>query len=451
MLGLQLGEEINGYLAVIKGESAVYITAVPMTAVVFPVFFLLVFFAVSGILIFPYIVICGVLGFTDHANNLPTRIMGAVLGALQGFLIAAVVLVPVDGMVDVAQEAVTYVEENHPDFKNTNQITSLYYGNIDTLYENPLLDIVDDNFGFIYDQMTTIEVHGETVHVVKAVDDLLELYVYYGELGGEEGFDYKNMTAHDKSVIDEMINRFGDDQLMTVIVSNAFQSIGDATQSGAFKLEIDEPLKSLMTDLLKTFSTSNEDTIEGDLHTFSEVYYLMSREGVFNAGDINQMFTVFLTLDENGDSAFKRLCGILDLNPRYEHMSDRLSNMAMDMLLQNSGVEQDVVETIENVKTTVNDVLSIEKESFETPEEYKAAVNEEVSTTLTDNGIALDDEQLDQLTDYIIKEKEENGKTEFTDADMADFLAKYYDIYAGTGKLPELPEDVVIPGDVVIP
>jgi len=444
MLGLSFNETITSYLEVIEGEDAAYIMSVPLTVVIIPVCFVLMVAFVTLVLNLPYMVVCGALGFTKQANGPIKRILGGALGALQGVFIAALILTPVAGMIDIAKEAVTYAETDHPDFQNTEKISKLYHDNIDTVSENPVLNIVDNAFGSIYDNFTTVDVEGEKVRISTAVDDMVELYVYYGELGGEGKFDYKNPTPEDKVILEKMIDSFGDDRLMTVIVSDFFKALGTSSASGAFVLGIDEPLKSLMTSLLVTFATVDEENVEGDLYTFCDVYYLLATEGIFGCDSKDDMFVEFLKLDENGNTVFKRLCLTIETNPRYTHTAATVSNIGMELLLNDAGVDQDTVEALTDVKNTVNEVLNIDKESFETEEQYKEAVNTEISNTLTNNGIELEPEQMDQLTDYIIQQKEETGKTEFNDSDMADFIAKYYDVYS-KGQEGTLPPDLELP------
>lgn len=447
MLGLTFNEEVTSYLEVIEGQDAIYILSIPLTVVVIPLCFLFTMGSLIIILSIPHMIICGALGFTRGANGPIGRLLGGAVGAAQGLFIAALIIMPVAGVVDIANEAVTVAETEHPGFKNTDQISKLYHENVDTVASNPVLKAVNGTFGYIYDGFTTIDVEGEELHIETAVDDIVELYVYYGELGGGEKFQPNRPSENDKKIIDDMINSFGDDRLMTVLVSDFFRALGTSSESGAFVLQLDEPVKTLMSALLTTFATVDEENIEDDLHTFAKVYYLLADEKALDSSDISQKFTVFLNLDENGNSAFKRLCMILEENPRYAHMSTTLSTIAMDMLLQNSGIDKDTVETLNEVKNTVNEVLNINKEDYETPEEYKEAVNENLSQTLIDNGIELEEEQMDEITDYIIQHKEETGKTEFTDADMADFMAKYYDVYAKgqEGGIPTIPPGIEIP------
>jgi hypothetical protein len=110
---------------------------------------------------------------------------------------------------------------------------------------------------------------------------------------------------------------------------------------------------------------------------------------------------------------------------------------------------------VENVKAGLNTALAIDPETFETEEEYKAAVSDSLGQTLEENGIGLTDSQLEIVTDFVIEEME--GVDEVTNAYIAEFVTKYYDAYT-SGKLDdvlpddtEIPEDFEIPEDVEIP
>ena len=449
LFGFQLGDNVKALLETIPGEDIIYVVAVPMSIIIFPWAFVSLFITISCILVLPYIIICGVLGFSCLANSPATRILGAVLGGIQGAFIAAIVLVPFTGLLGVATEAVTYAETDHPGFKNTIQVSDLYHENLDLVVDNPIIKAVDEHCGFIYDEFTTITVEEETIDVITVIDDSLELYVYYGELGVGDGFDFKKLTPENKVIIDQMINSFGDDKFMTVLLSDLVSAFGKATQTGVYSTSFEEPIQTIAMSLFGIIATCDENNIEADLHTIADVYYLLSDENVMNAPEPEEIFTSFMTTDENGNTAFDRLAKILNANPRFANLDDMLTTIAMDMLLQNSGVDKEVVETVEEVKTTINNVLNIDQSNYETVEEYKEAVNTEVAETLENNGIALSPEQVDQLSDYIIKEKEENGKTEFTDADMAKFMAEYYNIYANGGSIPGLG-DIIPGGDINI-
>ena len=425
-LNIGLSEEIYKFAVCIKGDTAVYLASVPLAIVVFPFGFLAMFFAVNGLLVFPYIVICGALGFGSQYNTTLTRILGGVVGIVQGVLMALLVIMPVEGIVDIAGEAITVSEEKHPDSQNAITIGNIYHQNVDGVIDNPVLKYSDDAFGFVYDKFSTIKVEGEDVSVHEIADDLFELFVLYGDLGAD--FNFKSLTEDNKATIDKMLECFGNDHIMTAIVSGALSSVGKAANSGAFTFDAGEPMQSLYMAFLDVCSTCDSTTVEGDLYTLTRVYYLFSDEGMLQAETVSSMFASFLVLDAEGSSAFKRMVAILDENPRFNTMSETCSRVAMDLLIRNTGVDQDVMETVTNVKAGINSVVGLNKEDYATEEEYKADVNKGISETLTENNISMSDEKLDQLTDFVIENY--GDKDEITDDEFLDFMSKYYDTYA---------------------
>ena len=65
------------------------------------------------------------------------------------------------------------------------------------------------------------------------------------------------------------------------------------------------------------------------------------------------------------------------------------------------------------------------------------------------NDIEVTDEQLSQISDFIIEEFDEID--EITDAEIADFMAKYYDTYKeqiNSGELPDELPDSLIPDEL---
>ncbi len=441
--GIGLSDELAKYAVCIRGETAVYIASVPLAILVFPIGFLLMFATVISILTVPYVVICGALGFGSKYNTTVKRILGAIVGTVQGVLIALLILMPIDGMIDVATEAITVAEEEHPDSQNSSTVANIYHQNFDTVVENPVLKFTDASFGFIYDKFSMITVEGENVSVREIVDDMFELFVLYGDLGAD--FDFTVLTEDNKRVIDEMLECFGDDHLMTAIVSGAVSSIGKASNNGAFTFDVGEPMQSLYMSLLDVCSTSDSTTVEADLKTLSRVYYLFSDEGMLTATTVSNMFSAFLITDADGNSAFKRMVTILNENERFISTANVCTEVAMALLLQNSGTNKDTMETIMNVKDGINKAVAINKDSYDTDEEYKEAVNSRITETLRENDISLSEEKINELTDYVIENYgNDPEKTEITDEEFLDFMSKYYDTYAkksdGAG-IPDGTED----------
>ena len=451
--GIILSEDIAKFAVCIKGETAVYLASVPLAIVAFPIGFILMFASVTAVLTFPYIVICGALGFGSKYNTTLMRFLGAAVGVVQGALIGLLVIMPIDGILDIATEAIVLAEEEHPDSQNAVTIADIYHQNLDDVLSNPVLKFSDVSFGFIYDKFSTITVEGEVINAKEIADDLFELFVLYGDLGAD--FNFKSLTADNKKVINEIIDCFGDDHLMTAIVSGALSSVGKAASTGAIAFDAGEPMQSLYIALLEICATSDSSTVEGDLETLAKIYYLFSDEGMLQAESVTSVFASFLVSDAEGTSAFKRMVNILRENPRFENTAEVCTKVAMDLLLQNSGAgtgdgDSNVAETITNVKNGINDVVALDKNNFETEEEYKAEVNKGITNTLEENGISLSDQKIDELTDYVIENY--GDKQEISDEEFLDFMTKYYDTYGksdGVG-VPDL-EDPTENGGALLP
>ena len=110
-------------------------------------------------------------------------------------------------------------------------------------------------------------------------------------------------------------------------------------------------------------------------------------------------------------------------------LSHKLTELSMSLLLAGRGQDMEkTAEAMNDVAETLESVIAIDKESFATEEEYKTAVNDSLGTTLEEHGIELTDEQLSELSDHVIEDF--GGKESITEADLADFMVKYYDINA---------------------
>ena len=447
-VGINLDGIAGTIVNAVEASTAAYILSIPMAVLLMPLGFVGVFLTIQVILIFPYIVICGVLGFTKYANTIVTRVLGAGVGALQGLLMAVVILIPIAGGLGVAEEAVSYVEQTHPTSATTSTISGYYRANVAHLNDNAAIVFVNKYLGSVYESFTHVEVDGEDIDIVTVVDDSLELYVLYGDLNGA---DYYNLTEENKQTIDQMIEIEGRDEYMVRIISGAMRATAQVYREEKDSFGFEKEISDFFELLLGVFETSTQDNVGGDLKTMKEVYYLLSDSGALSQLKLNgqsAMFNSFLKTNAEGKTTIDQLVATLDSNSRFSGVASGINSLAMALVLKNMEVDGDVQETIEDVKNTLTEVITISKEG-KTEEEYKSEVSSKIDETLQNNGIGLNEEQLSKVTDSVITEFE--GKEEITDADIAKFMAEYYNAMAGGGSLPgisgggtpeEVPEEI---------
>jgi len=129
-------------------------------------------------------------------------------------------------------------------------------------------------------------------------------------------------------------------------------------------------------------------------------------------------------------------------------MVSALTQLSVALLCESLGLDEDATQLYEDVKGSVNDVLTMNKSDFETEEEYKEQVSADLDQALANNNLNVDEETKKTMVDYIADNYGDH-EGEITDKEINDALLSYYKAYADSlakGEEPVIPDDVVIPG-----
>ena len=442
--GVPLEQGITELIGSFGNEIATYVLALPIALIVAPLIFILAFVAVSAVAWLFHKIICGIFGFTRKNNNFITRIFGAGVGAVQGAAVALILLMPVFGLLNVAEVAVTDIKENHPDSAYTEVISAAYDEAFGELNNSSIYKVAAAFPITVYKSYQEIDINGHKINTLDVVTTAANIYVQIGDL---DGSDLASLTAEDKAVIDGILETVEEDYYTRVLVSGALHVVAYTIDTGELDISFegaDAQIETLISDIIKILATSSPETIPEDLETFKQVYYLLSDAGILSLeGDL---FEAFLATDENGQTIMSRLNNALVSNPRTLVICKDLAEVAMTIVLSSTGFDEVVApETVENVKNTLNEVISIKKEDYATEEEYKSDVQNKIDESLKENDIALEPEQVEKITDFVIEQFE--GKEEVSDADMMNFMSEYYNVYVEMlNKGEEVPEIPEIPG-----
>jgi uncharacterized membrane protein required for colicin V production len=436
--GVAIPENLAAWLGCFESSTGAYALAIPAAVIIVPLLFVICFFLLKALLAIPYVILCGVFGFTKKNNNGLTRLLGGAVGLLQGFVVLAIMLLPFAGALGIADEAMRSAEEKHPDSTNTVVLGNAYHQNVEPIKNNIAIRTTDACFGFIYDSISTIEVDGNKVSMNEVASDGLNLFVLYGDLAGMD----KNAIGEEyKLIIDEMVQTLGDDKYMSELVAGLMRGVSRAEAQGIFVSKNgDEHIDAFTKEFFTLFETSDYTTVKGDIITFKDFFFVLSDAGTLKQAKegADSMFETLLATDENGDTTVALVCKTLEANPRTAHLASMLTTMAMDVLLGTVTDNPDAAKTITEVKDTLNTIVAIDKESYASEAEYKAAVSAEIGKTLDSNNIALDEGQLNEITEFVVTEFE--GVDEVSDADLASFMSEYYNIKAGAGaSAPVIP------------
>ena len=441
---ISVTDEVLAWLECFDTQTVEYAAALPVTVVIVPIVFVILFIVASIVFYILFAILAKVIIFFRRGRGVFSKLLGMVIGLLQGAVVAGIFLLPATGIIDTADRAITYVESNHPESQNVVVLSDLYDEYLAPVAENPLIATYNKTMGSMYDSMARVDIDGEEVRMVDVISDGIEMFTLYGDLGD---VDFLNLNEEQKATVDSIIKIFNDDRYMTEVLSGAMRAVCRAEQNGVINLEVeDQTAQEFLVSFIHVFEESTHVTVQEDIKTVQAIYFLLSDSGALAAiggdnADGMALVNSLAKLDANGKSTLGSICTELKRNVRTAPIATQLNNLAMSALLSSSGIsDPNVVERVETVKSDLNEIIALNKEDYATEEEYKEVVSTKINDTLTKNDIEITEEQLDQVSDFVIEEFE--GVDEITDAEIADFMAKYYDVYMNGGFEGELPEDL---------
>lgn len=454
--GINVSEEVSAWLECVDTVTVEYAASLPVTLVIIPLMFVLVFIVVSIVFFILFVILAGVLGFLKRKRGVFSRLIGFALGLLQGVVVAGIFFVPLTGILDTAATAIENVETTRSESQNVVALSDMYEDYLAPVYENPVIKTYNKTMGFMYDRMAKIEMDGEEIRMVDVLTDGVEIFTLYGDLGE---VDFLQLSEEQKATVDSIITVFNEDHYMTEVLSGLLRAVCRAEQNGVITLEIEDQVSyEFVISFLHVFENSTYTTVQEDIRTVEAIYFLLSDSGALKAiggeeADGMALVNSLAKLDENGKSTLGSICTELKRNVRTAPIATKLNNFAMSALLSGAGItDPDVAERVEDVKNDLNEVIAMNKDDYANEEEYKEAVSTKINDTLVKNEIEITEEQLDMVSDFVIEEFDEVD--EITDAEIADFMAKYYDVYmkgAENGEIPEIPGDLEDFPDVTLP
>lgn len=430
------------------GTATIFVMMI-VAIVIAPILFIAFFYLLRFLTFFLYKLLAGLAGAISYGRGLVSILLGAVVGLAQGIIIAAVVIIPISGLCNIADEAKAPLLE---DVEEPNAYIEMAYNTvINDLADNPVFDLVDAYGGkIVYDQMTAVKIEGEKkdmgkecVGAVKVIADIIPV--------AKPGTDWFHPTEAQKDALEAAVADIGDSDLVASLLSDIIRGAGVSVQKGKLNIPVEGAAKVLVNDIMGMFATTTRETVEGDLDLVVDVYIIVCDRGLIDTlrnGATDAVRDILTEKDENGKTSVDVLMDRLNEYDRAHHIITSLTKVSLSIMQDSLGFDEDTTELYENVKEDLTTVLNHNKSDFETEEEYKQAVSDDLDKALTDNNLNIDEETKKSMVDYIADNYGEH-EGEITDKEINDALLSYYQAYADSlakGETPTLPDDIVIPG-----
>lgn len=446
--------EIREIIASFDIETAQLIVDVVIAIVTAPVVFIAAFYIIKAVLFVVYWLLGAIVAGGRH-KGLFSRLLGAALGVVQGALVAVVVLLPVCGFLTLAGEAreeLTSREDLSPE--TVEAVDGFYTAYLDDAISSPVVTLIGQyGYDTVFKGLTHATVEGEEYDMREKAVLLAGVAVDVMEL---KGMDWKAPNPDQQVDIERILHSMAGDEYMARILAGVLRGSSTALTENIDAFPVEEPFRSIFAEAFGLFSDSDHTNVEGDLNTMLHVYFIMADHEILvllSEDDTEALKGKLTATDENGTLIIDSVIDELHKNERTDRLVTILTKLSISIMADQLGLSEDVTVMYENVKGGINDALAIDKENYETDEEYRAALNESVSGTLEENGIVLEDEIVEGISDYIADNY--SDLEEITDQEVNDVILSYYSSYVEyknnnpDADIPDLnPDDL---GDLVNP
>ena len=424
-------------------ETAQLLVVGIVALLVTPIAFVAIFVIARIIMYLVDWIICAILRRSNRNKGAASTIFGMLLGIVQGVLFAAIILLPVSGMLTLADGVKTELlaSENISD-GNKEKIESFYAQYLDDAIDNPIVPMINEFGGDkFYAEISKATVGEETYNMPEHATTIAAVSLDAVELAK---LDWKSPTPEQQATIRVIAANLGNDEYTVRLLAGILRGASTALTENVEAFGLEAPYDDLFREAFSIFATSDETNVGADLDTMLDVYFMMADNEVLVLIAENRVDELKDKLTEKTDDTLliDRIIDTLQENDRTAPLVTLFTKLSVSIMADSLGLDQDAVEIYENIKSDFNEILAIDRESFSTEEEYKAEVNNQVSAALESNGIELDAEIVSSMSDYIADNF--SDLEEITDADVNDAILSYYSAYVdylnNGGEIPEIPE-----------
>ena len=465
--GIQVfGTDLEPILANVSPETVSYILAIPLSLIILPVIFVITFIVLKLLLLIVHAILCGVFKLSKDKNNFLTRLLGAILGAVQGIACAVIITMPIVGIANTATNVVNDLREKS-DNKDVVQLADDFYDSLSIVTDSGMVKFFGGIGGnALYNQFTTVTIEENTFNIPEEVAEPLVQII--GASDKLTDFDWKNLSKESKDGIFIIVDAIDGSTYFKKITLDILELATDAYFDGALDMEADALLIEVVDSAFTVIGNIDENSFKSDIMTIFDTYAILGREGAlsaFETGQLEEVRTV-LTADyeyvdgdpitssnESGNkvTVLKKVTEILNENAHTRPLVTALSRISVSVLAQSFGSELETEQIYSTVKTGLNSTLQITKEG-KSEEEYKAEVKESLNTALMEVEIELEDAVLDEMANYVNENYEtladiDGNGDGVTDDEINEIILSYYDAYVAAGgdpdQLPgELPDNL---------
>ncbi len=443
--GIKLSPASVELLNVLDTATIGYVIALFVNTIIAPLVFAILFAVVAFVGKIVSGIVCW---FVPKGDSSAFKILGLVGGIVEGIIIAGIVLLPLIGWVNITGEAVDTIKDKaDTDDTDLGEVVEFYDEIVAPLENHVVFELVESLGGEnMLADLATVDVDGYDKDLRLEFNAIIELIFNVSKLSE---IDPLELSKSDKDVIEDIIENCDYSVIVTRLLCDVVNYVGEGVVDGTLPVEVDEHFRPLLIEAatILTDEKTNSSTLYDNLTTVANVYFILSDEGalaVFKRenSDTSDFFLILLEANDNGETPLNKVIDEFDKNKNTRDIIPLVSKFAVTMLCESLGLPEGVEEAYETIKTSVHDILSLDVENM-TETEMKESVSQTLDEAIHNLGFTISDsgeegtvrqEDVDGLVDTIV-ERHEEIKTKLedknidpenmSDADILNFILEF--------------------------
>lgn len=442
--GISLEEMLSGYEEIIS--LLPLFVGVLITPVLFLVFFAIFRAIIGFVLSFFYRSKRRVINEDGERERVKrhvpvwSRLIGAVIGVVNGMLLLAIVLIPTVGYLNlslhVTEELYAGQDTSAYSREDTAPLPMVYFiiedyvkpanGNwlLDTTYKTVGRPAFDYMITTAYDD-TEVYLEDELISAVQLVNKGMDF----------AGSDFANMNGDTVENLHEIVDIVDHSVLMPEFAASLISKMGSAWSRGeaAFgmeKPEMGELLNPTFDVLLKILATTDRELLVDDLNTLIDFLDLLVKNEIFsNMGDSSKIMD---TLSKN-TSLINDLVAVFEQNEHLAPMAKEIKALCVRAVTQTLDMENS--ELTGKMTETINAYK-------DDPEQLSQEIGNVVTDYLADQNIEA--EVSKEITDEVANaiSKEFADRDQVSEEEVIDFVLNY-----ASGNLVDEDGEIDLDGD----
>ena len=441
-------------LPLIDGEATEVLNALPSilpfaVGLLRPIAFALVFFALTIALWLVYLFLSIVLSpkkKTDKNGKKVApkkrRLLGALVGGVQGFLVAALLLCPLLGYFSLATDMVGDVvatAEAEGEHEMLEDIVPVYEDVLLPIRKSFPVETVGGLTKPIFRTVSSFRLDGDKVDLEQELGIFYSAIQRVTSLSGSEGLGEGEMQT-----LRGVIELLEESTLFKSFAAEAVAAMGEAWQTGGEFLSVGRPSVSeeidpLFEGLSEIFATTTKDTLAGDIDSFLDLLDLVVAYGLTEAEEEGDDFFTRMTTpkpDNDNKTFITAALSVLDENPRLAPLRSGITAIGMNVVSEqlNLGTREEIEENYGELATEAVEILR--DLPGETNEEKVEALKAPIQEELSRQEIEIPDEIVEEASRFFLDEleKKEIAVEDLTEDDIFDILES---LSAGGLQIPQ--------------